>query len=243
MATTPKLSVIVPAFNEGEFIDRNVKIIEETLANAKIDYELIVVDDGSSDGTYEKAKALESERVKVYRKEKNGGKGSAVLFGFGLSQGDLIAFLDADLDLSPKHLPLYIALMKRTNADVVVGSKRHPHSKINYPLKRRFLSNCYFLLVKSLFGLHVKDTQAGVKLFKRQVLEKVAPKVLCKKYAFDLELLVVANSKGFKIIEAPVELNWKRFESRIKLKDIYRIFVDTLAVFYRLNIVKHYDGD
>ncbi len=78
-------------------------------------------------------------------------------------------------------------------------------------------------------------------MFKYKVLKEIFPRVLCKKYAFDLELLVNANHRGFKIVEAPVELNWQRIASRIKLKDIWEIALDTAAIFYRLKILKYYD--
>jgi hypothetical protein len=99
----------------------------------------------------------------------------------------------------------------------------------------------YQIIVSFFFRLNVGDTQAGLKLFKYEVLKEVFPKVLCKKYAFDLELLVNANHRGFKIVEAPVELNWQRIASRIKFKDIFRIALDTAAIFYRLKILKWCD--
>jgi hypothetical protein len=132
--------------------------------------------------------------------------------------------------------------MKKYNADVITGSKRHPLSRVDYPLHRRILSQAYQLITKVLFNLNLKDTQAGLKLFKYKVLKEIFPRVLCKKYAFDLELLVNASHRGFKIVEAPVELNWQRIASRMGLKDIWSIFSDTIAIFYRLKILKYYDG-
>jgi len=237
-----ELSVIMPAYNEGAVISKSIKETERILSDARIDYELIVVDDGSRDDTFVQASSAGSNRVKIVRKE-NGGKGSAIKFGFSFSRGKMITFIDADLDLHPKHIPVYISLMKRHGVDIVIGSKRHPLSKLNYPIKRKILSYCYYILVKTLFGLKVKDTQAGLKLFKREVLETVLPRILCKKYAFDLELLAVANAKGFTMMEAPIELNWQRMENRIKLKDILKIAVDTAAIFYRLKILHYYNGD
>ena len=237
-----ELSVIMPAYNEGRVISKSIKETERVLSDARIDYELIVVDDGSSDDTFDQASIAGSSKVRVVRKE-NSGKGSAIKFGFSFSKGRMVTFIDADLDLHPKHIPVYINLMKRHKADIIIGSKRHPLSKIDYPFKRKVLSYCYFVLVKTLFGLKVKDTQAGLKLFRREVLEAVLPRVLCKKYAFDLELLAVANAKGFTMMEAPVELNWQRMESRIRLKDILMIAIDTVAIFYRLKILRYYNGE
>ncbi|MEM5829585.1 MAG: glycosyltransferase family 2 protein [Candidatus Aenigmatarchaeota archaeon] len=238
-----ELSVIVPAWNEGRIIFKSIREIEKVLDASGLDYEIIVIDDGSSDNTYDEAiKAARGDRrVRVIRKE-NGGKGSALKYGFNFCSGKLITFIDADLDLHPKQIPLFIDFMKKYGADVVVGSKRHPLSKIDYPLHRRILSYGYQLITKFLFNLSVRDTQAGLKLFKYKVLKEVFPRVLCKKYAFDLELLVNANHRGFRIVEAPVELHFQRIGSRVKVRDVMRIVLDTAAIFYRLKILRYYDG-
>lgn len=238
------LSIIIPAYNEEKIILNTINEVKITMQKLlrNIKYEIIVIDDGSEDKTFLEANKAASDIVKVFRKE-NEGKGSALKFGFSKSEGKLVTFLDADLDLHPRQLPLFLSYMKRYDADIVVGSKRHPLSKINYPLYRKWLSGIYEFIIKILFNLHLRDTQAGFKLFKRGVLEAVFPKTLCKKFAFDLELLVVAHSKGFKIVEAPIDLNWQRLENRIKIKDIFKIAVDTAAIFYRLKILKYYDGD
>ena len=94
------------------------------------------------------------------------------------------------------------------NADVVIGSKFHPESRVEYPRLRRIYSFFYYMLVRTLFGLPVRDTQTGIKLFKREVLERVLPRVLVKRFAFDLELLANAHHFGYRIVEAPVEVNF-----------------------------------
>jgi hypothetical protein len=91
-----------------------------------------------------------------------------------------------------------------------------------------------------LFHLNVRDTQVGIKLFKREVLNKVMPKILVKKFAYDIEILSLAKKYKYKIVEAPIVLNYK-FGSTIKLKSIITMLIDTLAVFYRLKILKYYD--
>lgn len=131
--------------------------------------------------------------------------------------------------------------MNKEKADVVIGSKKHPESELDYPRQRKFISNIYFLLIKILFSLPIKDTQTGLKLFKHEVLKRVFPKVLVKRYAFDLELLVNIHHSGYKIVEAPVTLNYQRRMGRIRLKDLYHTGMDTLAIFYRMHILRHYD--
>jgi len=237
------ISVIIPAKNEGNHIYNSLKEVEKVCNTNGWEYEIIVVDDGSTDKTYEEVlrAGKKNRRIKVVKK-KNGGKGSAIKYGFDHCSGDLVTFIDADLDLHPKQIPLFIRYMGKYDADVVIGSKRHPLSKINYPTYRKLLSEAYQIIIALLFNLNLTDTQAGLKLFKYEVLEEILPRVLCKKYAFDLELLVNAHHRGFKIVEAPIELNWQRFEGRINLRDISRIALDTAAIFYRLRVLKYYNG-
>lgn len=237
------ISVIIPARNEGRHIYNSLKEVEKVFNEYDWEYEIVVVDDGSSDATYNEASraAKENGNIKVVKK-KNGGKGSAIKHGFDYCSGNLVTFLDADLDLHPKQIPMFIKYMGRYDADVVIGSKRHPLSKIDYPLYRKLLSEAYQVITAALFNLNLTDTQAGLKLFKYEVLEEVLPRVLCKKYAFDLELLVNARHRGFKIVEAPIEVNWQRVEGRIKLGEIAGIAIDTAAIFYRLRILKYYNG-
>jgi len=149
--------------------------------------------------------------------------------------------LDSDLDLPPEQLKIFLEFYKQLNADIVIGSKRHPLSKVEYPTTRRFLSKAYSMLIKLLFGLDVTDTQVGFKLVKTFMARQIMSKIVVKRYAFDLEFLVVAKKLGYKIVEAPVIILFKDLGSMVKPKEIWNIFVDTLAIFYRLHILEHYN--
>ncbi|HDY66915.1 MAG TPA: glycosyltransferase family 2 protein [Candidatus Scalindua sp.] len=238
-----KLSILVPAHNEGPHIYGNIREIQRVFNEIGCQYELIIIDDGSTDETYgniqKAAKGFSNIIVKKIRR--NQGKGRALKYGFRFAKGDLVAFLDADLDLHPEQIQYLFKIMNKDRADVVIGSKRHPESKLDYPRQRKFISHIYFLVIKSLFSLPIKDTQTGLKLFKYEVLKKVFPKVLVKRYAFDLELLVNIHHLGYKIVEAPITLNYQRIMGRIRLKDLYHTGMDTLAIFYRMHILRHYD--
>jgi hypothetical protein len=133
-------------------------------------------------------------------------------------------------------------ILDRTGTDVVIGSKWHPESSLNYPLARGVISRVYYTIVRLLFHLPVRDTQTGLKLFKAEVLKKIFPIILVKKYAFDLEILVNVMRLGYKMVEAPVEVLFKREKmGRIHLSDLYKTWIDTMAIFYRLNILHYYD--
>lgn len=237
------LSVLMPAYNEASVIAPSVEETLATLDRFGWDYEIVVVDDGSLDGTRETLTELARRhgRLVVARNRENFGKGRALKKGFRATTGALVAFLDCDLDLHPAQLKTLYDIMERTGADVVIGAKRHPESRVDYPRHRRMISNVYFFLVKTLFGLPIQDTQTGLKLFRREVLAKVFPKMLVKRYAFDLELLVLAHHYGFTIAQAPVILKSTRCQHRIRLLDIAHTFWDTLAIWYRLRIRRWYD--
>lgn len=234
-----KISVIMPAFNEEQVIYHSIQ--ETARALAGCDYEIVVVDDGSSDRTYPEAQraALENPHVYVVRYERNGGKGYALRYGFDHCSGDLVAFLDADLDLHPRQLQTLYRVMQETGADAVIGSKRHPESRLNYPWHRKVISTVYFRLVKVLFGLAVRDTQTGIKLFRHAVLADAFPRIQTVGYAYDLELLVAATRFGYRIAEAPVELSFQRQpQGRIGIQAILATWLDTMRIFYRASFWK-----
>jgi glycosyltransferase involved in cell wall biosynthesis len=243
-ASVAMLSIVMPAYNEAHSIAENVCETVETMRALGLDFEIVVVDDGSLDGTHTAAiDALRAwpDLVRIVRCRRNQGKGNALICGTAYSRGQYVAFLDADMDLHPEQLDEFFAVMRASDADVVIGSKFHPLSRVDYPALRRVYSFFYYMLVRSLFGLPVRDTQTGIKLFKRSVLEHVLPRVLVKRFAFDLELLANIHHLKYRIVEAPVEVNFKRVCSRLRLPAVWNVFVDTLAIFYRMRILHYYD--
>lgn len=239
------ISVIMPAHNEGEQIFDNIKEANATFEEFGCNYEMIVVDDGSADNTYSEARRATKtlKRVKIVQLHENYGKGRALKKGFRYTKGEYVVFLDSDMDLHPAQLQTFFDIMRLDDADVVIGSKRHPHSRLEYPWQRRIISAVYFFLVKLMFGLPIRDTQTGLKLFKREVLEKTFPRILVKKFAYDLELLVLAHYCGYKIAEAPVVMNYSRGTwGKIGARAIWDTWWDTMAVWYRMYVLRYYDS-
>lgn len=235
---TPLLSVIMPMYNSHE-IETNMKEALSRLNSLGISYEIILVDDGSTNGCIDEAKSIRNPKLKVVGYTKNQGKGNAIKYGFTFTQGEYVAFIDSGRDIDPKQIGRFLRIMKKSNADIVVGSKLHAESKVHYPLARRFMSRTYQILNHILFKLNVQDTQVGIKLFKRDILEKIFPRIAVKKFAFDLELLVIAVKFGARIIEAPVEIRYQ-FRSTINPKAVFWMLWDTAAIFYRDKILHYY---
>ena len=243
-ATT--LTVLMPAYNEGNHIAANLTETLHTLSSALGNrgvVEIVLIDDGSSDDTLAEATRISQtdRRVKVAHLRENNGKGRALQVGAIYATGDLIAFLDADLELHPQQLLSLLNAMQETGADIVIGSKMHPRSVVNYPWQRRVLSFGYYVLVRLLFGLPVRDTQTGIKLFTRKALSDTMHRIVVKRFAYDLELLTVAHMRGYKIAEVPVTMNYARRFGRIGMRDVWNIMVDTAAIFYRRNLLRYYD--
>ena len=237
------ISVIMPAYNEATHILDNLREVVDTMAG-RYDYEVIVVDDGSPDRTYLEALkfvAPDPSRVRVVRYDENLGKGNALMCGTWFARGEYVVFLDADMDLHPSQLPMFFEILERTGADAVIGSKRHPDSQVDYPFVRRVYSIAYYSLIRLMFGLPVKDSQTGLKVFRAEVLQRVLPRILVKRFAFDIEVLANAHRLGYRIVDGPVRLEFKRKIGRIKLKDVLNILTDTLAIYYRMHILCYYD--
>ena len=238
-----KISVIMPAYNEAGFIAAAIKETIDTFETLNVDFEIIIVDDGSSDGTFDRAEEFTKnfKNIIVTKNYRNRGKGYALKRGFKHTTGDLVVFLDADIDIHPIQIKTFLNIMELDHADIVIGSKRHPNSELEYPLQRRIVSSVYFFIIKILFGLPIHDTQTGLKLFKYEVLKKVFPVILVKRFAYDLEILLCAHLLGYKIAEAPVILKPKMKFNPVGFSAIYTTWLDTMAVWYRAFILKYYD--
>lgn len=238
------LTVFMPCHNEVDRVERTLAATVATLQReCDREFEIILVDDGSVDGTERVAESVAASLsgIRVLRFPRNGGKGSALRKAFAHASGGIVCFLDGDGDVSPSNLMPLVRALEADHCQVVVGSKRHPKSDVDYPLERRFLSTGYQLLVQFLFHINIRDTQAGIKVFKREVLESVLPLGLVKRYAFDAELLVLAHRMGYRIAEMPIELRYRRKEvDGVNVRAIGQMLLDTLGVFYRLHITKYY---
>ncbi len=237
------LSLIIPVYRQENTIVKNIRQIQSVLDSIRYDYEIIVVIDGLVDNSFKKLKTAGYAKVKTLAYKKNQGKSYAIRIGMQKAKGDYVMFLDSGMEINPNGISMLLEHMEWYDADIVVGSKRHLASQVEYPLIRRILSDGYYFIVKLLFGIRIHDTQAGIKVFRKQVLEKVLPRLVEKKFAGDLEMLVVADALGFhRIYEAPIKLNYHlgTITSAATLQAIFNILLDTMAIWYRKNILRYY---
>lgn len=235
--TAPRLeslSVVMPLYNEGAQITTNV---EQTLAALRMlgPFEVILVNDGSSDDSGEVIARLSVQYPGeiISLQLPRSGKGEALRRGTQVAHGEFVVFIDADLDLPPEQILFFVAIQRAKKADAVIGSKMHPDSTVNYPLRRRIYSMGYFLLVKFLFGLPVRDTQTGLKLVRRDLLQKALDQTESRGFTLDLELLVRLVQLGAVMVEAPVVVQHSMKFGGIGLPVVWQIFRDTWLVWKR----------
>lgn len=241
---TVKLSIISSFLNEESIIVENTKQVIKSMKKHGFDFEIVLIDDGSTDNSYSllKKEFANNKQVKIARNFQNFGKGWGLKTAYEFSTGNYILFLDFDLEVSQDHISNFFRIMIEENADVVIGSKLHKDSIIDYPRKRRLMSFIYYIIIKILFGLPLRDTQTPVKLFKREMLEKALPRMMVKRFAFDIELLLILFKNKARIVDAPIELNFTRIASgRLGLKTAMNMFNDTFAIFYRDKFLRFYD--
>ncbi len=232
-----ELSFVIPAYNEEVFIEDTLGSLDLVIKEKTLQYEIVVVDDGSKDQTFTKALQYSKRNghVRVIRYARNVGKGFAIKTGVMESIGDVVIFVDGDMEIDLNTITSYIKALK--DSDIVIATKWHPNSTVSMPLSRRMLSRTFNVIVRILIGFKLKDTQVGLKVMKRSAVEKIFPRLAVKRYAFDVELLALAHLYDLKIVEMPVKLN---LTSSFKSRDAWRMFVDLLGIAYRLRIIRWY---
>lgn len=206
-----KISVVTPCFNEGKNIQKNIKRIDDYLKQRFDRYEIIAVNDGSRDNTKEELAGLQQEiRMKVIDNADNQGKGGAIRDGVLASnkENEIVMFLDSDLGIPVEELEKFIAEIKNRH-DIVIASRFVPGLKIVRPVQfhRRVMERAFRLIRMMITNnWNVKDTQCGFKVFRREAAMEIFPKLTVKRFAFDAEVIFVANKNKYKIKELPIHL-------------------------------------
>ncbi len=230
----PRISVIFPAYNERARLPRTLRHAIAYLDKEYPGTEIIVSDDGSTDGTAELVEH-EFSRCRLVRAPRNMGKGAAVRRGMLAANGRFRLFSDADLSTPIEELSPMLALIQELDADVVIGSRalRGSRLEVRQPKWREWSGRLFNLLVQPLSGLPFRDTQCGFKLFRDQACEEIFRRLSSPGFAFDVEALMIARRLGFKIQEHPVR--WLNDEaSKVSmLRDAPRMLRDVLRFRWR----------
>lgn len=205
---TPSLSLVVPAYNEASRLPRTLGPVCAYLERHHPGFELIVVDDGSVDGTTDAARAALGERPgsRVVTLERNRGKGAAVRAGVLVASGERILFSDADFS-TPIEEETKLARALDGGADVAIGSRAHPGSRITVAQGRvrQSMGRIFNVFVRGVGLSRFHDTQCGFKMFTREAARSVFPRAHIDGFAFDVEILLLATRAGLRIEEVPVE--------------------------------------
>jgi glycosyltransferase involved in cell wall biosynthesis len=236
-----EISVVMPAYNPGDALRPTVDRLVSVMREEGVGFELIVVSDGSTDGSMATLEGAGPE-VRVVELPANRGKGGALHAGFSRARGSWVGFVDSDGDIDPAHLVQYLRTGQRTGADVVYANKKHRDSVSASSPFRKLVSFGFSTVVDTLFRLGVNDTQTGCKLVRREVMADVLPRLRETRFAFDLELFVAAAAAGHTVsVAAPVELKERLAGSSVTKSTIVRTLKDALAVLARRHKTPTYD--
>jgi len=221
-----KLSIIIPVYNEKETILKLLSSLREIKFPCLT--EIIIIDDGSTDGTDQILKSLSFPDLKVIFQKENYGKGAALRRGFKEAQGDLIAIQDADLEYNPQDLSKLVQIILKGKSEIVYGSRflRLSKSQIRYPifyLGNKLISFLFFLF----YGVKITDPWTGYKVFKKSFLKDLN----LKSSGFDLELELTAKflRRGYKILEFPISYQSRSYQEGKKIK-----WTDGLKAIYKI---------
>lgn len=227
------LSIIIPAFNEEKRIGNTLWKIDNYLKAQAYTSEIILVDDGSTDGTVAIVTEL-IDRIETLRIVKNGenrGKGYSVKNGFMNARGKFLLFSDADLATPIKETEMMLKIME-SGYDLALGSRGLKESdiKIHQPWYREIMGTVFNLLVRALAVKGFKDTQCGFKCFTREAAIQICKKQRIERFSFDVEMLYIAKKLGYKIKECPVQWFDSPHSKVNAVKDSYQMMIDLLKI-------------
>nr|ACV67264.1 dolichyl-phosphate mannosyltransferase polypeptide 1-like protein [Brachionus manjavacas] len=230
-----KYSIILPTYNESENLPLIIWLIIQHMENEN--FEIIIVDDNSPDGTTQVAKDLQKiygdEKIVVTGREKKLGLGSAYIHGIKFAKGDFVVIMDADLSHHPKFIKQFIKHQKEKDYDIVTGTRYAGDGGVHgWNLKRKAISRTANYITQVLLRPGVSDLTGSFRLYKKQVLEKLVQSCISKGYVFQMEMMVRANQFGFSVGEVPISFVDRQFgESKLGGNEIFQ-FLKGLLYFF-----------
>ncbi len=230
------VTVVLPAINEVDIIEQTVDTISKTLKTYGCTYEVIIAEDGSSDGTDTKAKEL-SENLPYVRHihgEKRLGRGRALKNAFKQSNGNILIYMDVDLATDIKYLTQLIDAITIEDYHLATGSRRLSKSKAKRTFTRNITSKIYNTMVHIFLKSNIKDHQCGFKAFQREIILSLLDEVEANHWFWDTETIIRAQRKGYRIKEIPVEWKGTR-ETKVKLfRDSFDMAKQVIALWRQL---------
>jgi len=201
----PLLSIVVPAFNEADRIGSSLERVSTWIEKTGVAAEVVVVDDGSSDGTAQLVDGMGLAGVRAIRGEKNRGKGAALRLGVAASRGDSVLISDADFSTPIEEVERLQPALR--DADLVLGSRATEQSRITrrQSLLRETAGRTFNLAVRLSGVRGIRDTQCGFKLLRGEVARRLFAALTVDRYAYDVELIWLAQRLGYRVIEVGVE--------------------------------------
>jgi glycosyltransferase AglD len=235
-----EVSVVLPAYNEVEYLQPAVEKTIQTLNQFTKSYEVIIAEDGSTDGTAERAEELAKKiaEVRHIHREKRLGRGTALNNAFKHSKGEVLIYMDLDLATDLKYLKPLAEAISVEGYDFSTGSRMMAESKAERAMSRSISSKTYNFLVRHMLGSKLRDHQCGFKAFKREPLMSLLDKVGATHWFWDTEIMVRAYRQGYRVKEIPVE--WKSGKgTKVSLfKDSWNMFWQIMGLWWKLKIKK-----
>lgn len=228
------VSLILPCYNESEHIEKSLPRIISVLENSRYSYEIILIDDKSTDNTIALMQKLSKKNPKIntYSHKKNQGRGATVNEGLRMAKGNIVGFIDIDLEVSPEYISSIINIVKNNKADIVVAHRHYPFNFSSINGLMRFLSTkIYSFIVKGILKLPIHDTESGYKFFNRKKIIKVLPKVKDKHWFWDTEIIARSFFAGLQIKEIPVL--FLRNPNKTSTVNIFSDTIQYLVALYR----------
>jgi dolichyl-phosphate beta-glucosyltransferase len=230
-----RMSIVIPAFNEESCISRSLGKLQAFCLDLAWPMEIVVVDDGSSDGTAAAARAFVASSpvaIKVIQQPVNRGKGAAVKRGVLEASGDIIGYMDADLSYDLKALCVARELILNGSADLVIGDRTHPQSLSvrPYPWYRKLSGILFSVLIQIILFRDVFDTQCGFKCFSAGCARELFPVLTIAGFGFDAEMLFLAARRRKRIRKIPVTLNHSHDSSIRVVRDSTTMFLDLFRI-------------
>lgn len=234
-----KLSIILPTYNEKENLPIIVWLLYKYLDPCDLSFEIIIIEDGSPDGTLQVAQQLQDiygkEQIIILNRGKKLGLGTAYRAGLDLANGEYIILMDADLSHHPKFIPQFINKAKEQDYDIVTGTRYDGGGGVSgWDMKRKVISCGANTLTQLALGPSVTDLTGSFRLYKTSVLKKLITMSKSKGYAFQMEIIVLAEQLGYKIAEVPITFVDRVYgQSKMGMEEIFRFLYGVVDLVLR----------